>query len=289
MTWRWSLATVTSGVVLQLCGLGLDAWLHAHDATLAAREDIFTLANPGHALVLAGLLLTVIGVSAAIAAPRLQGRQMLPFALGALVMVAVAAGGVSWSGEAGGHTHPAPEETRHTHGAGGVSISWEQLRDIEGMLTAAKAATEKYRDVALARADGYRPTTPVLYGVGAHWVNQSLLDEGIFDITRPQVLLYDYGPDGGLELVGVSWALPQRPGEALPPYFAPLAHWHEHSFARSCIGTRGADLFQTLPLDEASCRATGYVFFREEPWFLHAWLFRPSPEGIFSHTNSTLQ
>ena len=38
------------GIFTLIVGLGLDAILHRRDATLAAREGIFTLSNPGHLL-----------------------------------------------------------------------------------------------------------------------------------------------------------------------------------------------------------------------------------------------
>ncbi len=49
------------GVVVMLGGLGLDAQLHAETPDLAAHEGIFTLSNPGHALLAAGIALSVAG------------------------------------------------------------------------------------------------------------------------------------------------------------------------------------------------------------------------------------
>ncbi len=50
------------GVGLHLAGLGVDAYTHSRDAALAAREGIFTLSNPGHVLILAGVALTASSV-----------------------------------------------------------------------------------------------------------------------------------------------------------------------------------------------------------------------------------
>jgi hypothetical protein len=50
------------GVGLHLAGLGVDVYLHAQDSTLAAREGLFTLSNPGHALIVAGMALTAVSV-----------------------------------------------------------------------------------------------------------------------------------------------------------------------------------------------------------------------------------
>ena len=69
----WTAAAV--GVTLHLAGLGLDAYLHSRDATLAGREGLFTLGNPGHALILAGFALTAASLMG-IALVWLNGRQV---------------------------------------------------------------------------------------------------------------------------------------------------------------------------------------------------------------------
>ena len=170
------------------------------------------------------------------------------------------------------------------------NASQEQLSEIDRMLDTAKAATEKYRDVDLARADGYRQVMGALRGTGAHFVNQQYLDEGGFDVAHPEVLLYDHADDGSLELVGVAYMLPQRSDDEAPPtYFGPLAEWHEHDFHRPCLTTRTWGHPVTINSTEADCRATGYVYIPPKFWMLHVWLFRPGPEGVFSHENSTIE
>ncbi len=49
------------GVLSILVGLGWDAVLHTLDPELAAHEGIFTLSNPGHVLLAAGIGLAVVG------------------------------------------------------------------------------------------------------------------------------------------------------------------------------------------------------------------------------------
>jgi hypothetical protein len=51
-----------AGVSLQLIGLSWDAILHRLNPDLAAREGVFTLANPSHLLTVAGLGLVTVGV-----------------------------------------------------------------------------------------------------------------------------------------------------------------------------------------------------------------------------------
>lgn len=59
------LALALLGLFLILGGLAWDAILHARDAGLAAEEGLFTLANPGHVGLAAGILATGIGVMGA--------------------------------------------------------------------------------------------------------------------------------------------------------------------------------------------------------------------------------
>ncbi len=61
-----SLVGGVAGIVALLAGLGIDAWLHTEDETLAAREGIFTLTNPGHALLALGIALACGGILSAL-------------------------------------------------------------------------------------------------------------------------------------------------------------------------------------------------------------------------------
>lgn len=180
-----------------------------------------------------------------------------------------------------------PSLPDHTHE---TDVSDEQQREIDRMIDTARAETEEYRDVERARADGYRQVMGALTGTGAHFINQQHLDEGGFDVARPEALLYDRADDGSLELVGVAYMLPRQSNdEAAPTYFGPLAEWHEHDFRHPCLTTRPWGHPLTLDSTEADCRAAGYVFIPPKFWMLHVWLFRYSPEGIFSHENSTIE
>src|SRR5215470_8244925 len=51
-----------AGVVALLGGLALDSYLHARDPSLAHREGVFTLTNPGHLMLGIGIALVVVGV-----------------------------------------------------------------------------------------------------------------------------------------------------------------------------------------------------------------------------------
>ncbi|MGH2538298.1 MAG: hypothetical protein ACRDHL_12955, partial [Candidatus Promineifilaceae bacterium] len=53
--------TSLAGAICSLLGLAWDAWLHRQDPGLAAHEGLFSLSNPGHVLLMAGLALVVLG------------------------------------------------------------------------------------------------------------------------------------------------------------------------------------------------------------------------------------
>ena len=109
----WFAATL--GIGLHLAGLGWDAYMHATDNTLAAREGIFTLSNPSHALIIAGLGLTtasVVGVAVLWAQERrLGGKGAFAMLLraGTLPSVALGAAGAIWLATL------AEENTSHSH------------------------------------------------------------------------------------------------------------------------------------------------------------------------------
>jgi stress up-regulated protein Nod 19 len=112
------------GVVLLLTGLAWDAVAHANDPSLAGREGIFTLRNPGHVLLGLGIglvLVSLIGGCDTLLTTAAQGRWARPGVHRAFLAVSTAvvlsAGAVtSWAAQAG-HDHPAG--TAHGHDASG--------------------------------------------------------------------------------------------------------------------------------------------------------------------------
>jgi len=117
-----SLLAGTAGIASMLAGLGVDAWLHAGDPTLAQREGIFTLSNPGHALLGAGVLLVTGGLLSAlhvawgIARPGgiLGRRSVRVLSMGASVAASLGALAFALGVSASGHEH-AHADTAETH------------------------------------------------------------------------------------------------------------------------------------------------------------------------------
>src|SRR5579864_7563242 len=87
-----------AGVVALLCGLALDAYLHAKDPTLAHREGIFTLSNPGHVLLGIGIALVVVGVVGAAYTSLPYGVWVRRGLLGgALLLIVVSGDFAGWA------------------------------------------------------------------------------------------------------------------------------------------------------------------------------------------------
>ena len=72
-----------------------------------------------------------------------------------------------------------------------------------------RAANDRFKDVAVAVAEGYAPI-PCASGVqggamGIHYVNGGYLKDGVIDIKHPEAVMYEPMPDGKLALVAVEY------------------------------------------------------------------------------------
>jgi hypothetical protein len=120
--------------------------------------------------------------------------------------------------------------------------------------------------------------------MGRHYVRQS--DHQNFSITEPPILLYERDPaePGGLRLVGVSYLLvaPSDPDgqPANPPFPKTLASWHKHN--NVCVLP---DRSVSVDLTASQCTTRGGRFTAETSWMVHAWIWKDSPDGVFSPTN----
>ncbi len=160
-------------------------------------------------------------------------------------------------------------------------------------LAAVRAATERFRDIDVALAEGYvrsfagHCTTAEMVGkpkelgaMGIHYSRRDLL--GITglpdprvrgtgthtDFLEPAILIYEPQKDGSLELVAIenlvfieAW---ERAGNQAPPSFRGVAY------------DRMADEPST-PVDEA------HMF--EPHYDRHVWLYRENPNGIYAQFN----
>jgi len=179
------------------------------------------------------------------------------------------------------------------HKAASPPVTFADLETTAAQLEKARRATEKYRNVQEAEADGYQAIGPDVRGMGIHYVHvgrrPSAGPQG-FDVEHPEILLYekDAASPGGYALVGVSYlfnAESDSDGQPKnPPFPRSLASWHRHSDLcvlpdRSVKGQLNAD----------QCKAQGGQFTALTQWMVHAWIWKDSPAGVFSDKNPTVQ
>lgn len=145
-------------------------------------------------------------------------------------------------------------------------------------------ATERYRDLEVAIAEGFIPIVQEVYGQGVHWFNPYTNPLDLhFEPTRPEGLMYT--PEG--ELLAVFYAHGPHLTESEPPPegFTGDDSWHEH--LGLCF--RGLDLedptYDPSQLDFEQCipmsECPASTIWLPRVHLLHLWLYRLNPHGLF--------
>jgi hypothetical protein len=120
-----------------------------------------------------------------------------------------------------------------------------------------RAATERFKASETAITAGYPRHTDCVQNqpqgaMGFHFQNNALLDATL-DVEKPEVLVYEKMADGKFKLNGVE-------------YLVPIAAWKREE-APTIMGQK---------LKRADSLGI---------WYLHVWIWEPSPSGIFSDWN----
>uniref|UniRef100_Q020R0 Uncharacterized protein n=1 Tax=Solibacter usitatus (strain Ellin6076) TaxID=234267 RepID=Q020R0_SOLUE len=106
----------------------------------------------------------------------------------------------------------AQESHQHATSEQQTEMTAEQLAKATGLVKIVRDATERYKDVNIAMAAGYTLQFGCVSGessgaMGLHYVNGSLVNSGVLDATRPQIIIYEPMPDGTLKLIGADFLL----------------------------------------------------------------------------------
>jgi len=163
----------------------------------------------------------------------------------------------------------------------------------EPNLAAVRAATERFRDVSVALAEGYlrdplnlcdtadmmgRPAE--LGAMGIHFFRPDLLGitappdprvdgTGVHtDFLKPSILIYEPQPDGSLELVAVENLV-----------FAEAWHAAGHDAPPSFQGV----VYDTMADDPSTPTDEAHLF--EPHYDRHVWIYRSNPNGVFAPFN----
>jgi hypothetical protein len=120
-----------------------------------------------------------------------------------------------------------------------------------------RAANDRFKDVAVAVAEGYSPI-PCASGLqggamGIHYVSGEHLKDGVIDLAHPEAVMYEPMPDGTLALVAVEYIASKGP-----------------------VALEG-QLFNIVTEPNRYGLGTFYE--------LHVWAWKPNPAGNFADNN----
>ena len=126
-----------------------------------------------------------------------------------------------------------------------------------------REATERYRDVSVAEADGYAlmfgcVSGPDAGAMGLHYVKLPLVADDALDPTRPEILIYEPTSSGRPKLIGADYLV-----------FADAWHKTHPAATPELMG-------QLLHLFEAPNRFGLPAFYT-----LHVWAWKDNPSGTF--------
>jgi hypothetical protein len=101
-----------------------------------------------------------------------------------------------------GHVHSGSTEP--------AGANLQQKNDANGLIQVVRQATEEYKDVSVAVADGYTlqfgcVSGPEQGAMGLPFVNGALVAGGELDPRRPQIVSYEPTKDGRLHLIGADF------------------------------------------------------------------------------------
>ncbi len=154
------------------------------------------------------------------------------------------------------------------------------LSTSQSQLTDTVKATEKYRDVNVALADGFKQVTQYIPNRGAYFINAERVDT-TFDPNQPEGLIYGPGPSDW-RLMGVFYLDPVWSNPNPPAGFTGAQDiWSVHN--NFCIASDQAASENT---SEADCGAAGGVWWAQMGHFLPAWLYRWNQSGVFQELNA---
>ena len=149
----------------------------------------------------------------------------------------------------------------------------EMTQDEQGnantLLEVVRDSTERFKDVSVAQAEGYAlqfgcVTGPDSGAMGLHYVNATLVNSGVLDATRPQIVIYEPTPGGGLRLIGADFLLIASAWNAT------------HSSPPELMG-------QLFHLFDSPNRFGLPAFYT-----LHVWAWKENPNGAFVNWHPTV-
>jgi plastocyanin len=185
-----------------------------------------------------------------------------------------------------------------------LQMTREELATLVSQLDTVSRRLLSYQTIDEICAEGYQVSSTQTSNMGVHMSNHEYIGDGLFDLTKPEMLLI--GVEGGetltmqevgdcvdgrwtgdsrMEVVGAAFVLPtDKVGEEHPEGFAgPLDNWHVHY--NSCLGTHAQAM-----LSEEECIAAGGRFVYKFGWMVHAYAVPDydNQTGVFAMWNPSI-
>jgi hypothetical protein len=163
---------------------------------------------------------------------------------------------------------PAAAQEAHSH----TPTAQQQqsgLDQANALVQAVRQSTEQFKDVAAAQAAGYALQFGCVSGedsgaMGLHYINADLVNSGVLDPARPQIVIYEPTPDGGRRLIGADFLVIADTWNA------------SHSAPPQLMG----QLFHLFPSPNRFGLPTFYT--------LHVWAWKENPTGAFVNWHSNV-
>ena len=152
-----------------------------------------------------------------------------------------------------------------------VALAQDEQREGEhpeaspGLVRDVRQATQRFQDVTAATAAGYVSVESCESGpnqgaMGVHYVNDAFIADGVLDVQRPEVLVYE--PHGGqLQLVAVE-------------FFVDAQQWDAANAASPVLG---GQLFNYVAAPNRLRLPAHYE--------LHVWAWKRNSSGTFADWN----
>ena len=158
-------------------------------------------------------------------------------------------------------TKPRAEIALHPHMIGDGAAGADTL------LAIVRQSTARFKDVTVAEAAGYALQFGCVSGddsgaMGLHYINADILNSGVLDPTRPQIVIYEPTPGGGRNLIGADFLVFADAWDA------------SHAGPPQLLG----QLFHLFP----SPNRFGLPAF----YTLHVWAWKDNPTGAFVNWHS---
>ncbi len=138
-----------------------------------------------------------------------------------------------------------------------------------GLIKVVREATERFKDVSVAEAEGYSLMFGCVSGpdsgaMGLHYVNLPLVLDGVLDPSKPEIIIYEPLPSGRLKMTGADFLV-----------FA--ADWHQNNAATPELQGQLLHLFE-------SPNRFGLPNF----YTLHVWAWKENPTGAFTNWHANV-